>query len=82
MLQGYVNQSQSAGIKLNHTKTVWGLSTATGLNPFRQYRNLDKSDDACQNLVDLCLACHAQQPNHSHIKSLPEYQQFFRKVGK
>lgn len=46
------------------------------------HRNLDKSDDGCQNLVALCLACHAEQPNHSQIKSLPEYQQFIRKVGK
>ncbi|HWE06647.1 MAG TPA: hypothetical protein VG274_08065, partial [Rhizomicrobium sp.] len=35
-----------------------------------------KCDDESQNHRVLCIACHAEQPSHGHMKRLPEYKQF------
>jgi hypothetical protein len=37
-----------------------------------------KYDSRPENLILLCLACHAEEPQHSHMKSLPEYAEFLR----
>ena len=38
--------------------------------------NFQKSDDREENLRALCLCCHAEMPQHQHMKSLPEYNQY------
>ncbi|CAM3679830.1 HNH endonuclease signature motif containing protein [Polynucleobacter antarcticus] len=43
------------------------------------HKNALKNDCRPENLVCLCIGCHANQPNHSHIKSLPEYKTFVSK---
>jgi hypothetical protein len=43
------------------------------------HKNSLKNDCRPENLVCLCIRCHAQQPNHSHMKSLPEYVEFLSK---
>lgn len=37
-----------------------------------------KYDNRPENLLVLCLGCHADEPHHSHMKSLPEYEAFIR----
>ncbi len=37
-----------------------------------------RSDNAPSNLKVVCIRCHAEEPNHAHMKSLPEYRQFVR----
>jgi 5-methylcytosine-specific restriction endonuclease McrA len=43
------------------------------------HKNSLKNDCRPENLVCLCIRCHAQQPNHSHMKRLPEYIDFVSK---
>ncbi len=43
------------------------------------HKNGLKYDNRDQNLEVLCLRCHAQEPMHAHLKSLPEYQAFVTK---
>lgn len=38
--------------------------------------NTMRSDNSVENLQVLCIKCHANQPNHQHMKKLPEYQEF------
>ncbi|WP_312978627.1 HNH endonuclease signature motif containing protein [Atlantibacter sp.] len=40
------------------------------------HRNGLKYDNNDSNLVVLCIACHAEQPKHGHIKISPEYKAF------
>ena len=40
------------------------------------HRNGLKNDNRNSNLAVLCIACHAQQPEHGHIKALPDYKLF------
>lgn len=40
------------------------------------HRNGLKYDNADANLEVLCIACHAEQPMHGHMKSLPDYAEF------
>lgn len=40
------------------------------------HKNSLKNDCRPENLICLCIRCHANQPNHSHMKSLPEYSEF------
>lgn len=40
------------------------------------HKNSLKNDCRPENLICLCIRCHASQPNHSHMKSLPEYSEF------
>jgi HNH endonuclease. len=35
-----------------------------------------KNDNRSENLVVLCIACHAQQPQHGHLKAHPDYKLF------
>lgn len=41
-----------------------------------------KNDCSPNNLICLCIKCHADQPNHNHIKKLPEYSKFLTKFAK
>jgi len=38
-----------------------------------------KSDNRDESLRVLCMGCHAEQPNHAHMKRLSAYQQFLLK---
>lgn len=40
------------------------------------HRNGLKYDNNDSNLVVLCIACHAEQPKHGHMKMSPEYKEF------
>ncbi len=40
------------------------------------HRNGTKYDNKDENLEVLCIACHAEQPMHAHMKALPEYREF------
>lgn len=44
------------------------------------HKNSVKYDNRADNLQVLCIGCHAEQPFHSHIKSLPEYGAFMAVV--
>jgi hypothetical protein len=43
--------------------------------------NMDKSNSGYSNLIALCLYCHANQPNHGHMKSTPDYKSYLSIVG-
>lgn len=40
------------------------------------HRNGLKNDNRSANLAVLCIACHAQQPEHGHLKAHPDYKLF------
>ncbi|MDY1036678.1 HNH endonuclease signature motif containing protein [Lelliottia sp. CFBP8978] len=40
------------------------------------HRNGLKNDNRSVNLAVLCIACHAKQPEHGHIKAHPDYKLF------
>lgn len=40
------------------------------------HRNGLKNDNSDANLEVLCIACHADEPMHAHLKALPEYAEF------
>ncbi|KHE02047.1 MAG: hypothetical protein LZT29_01205 [Pantoea stewartii] len=40
------------------------------------HRNGLKYDNNISNLEVLCIACHSKKPNHQHIKTLPEYNEY------
>lgn len=53
---------------------------------FRKYlhlhhKNMQKSDNSYTNLAAYCIACHADQPNHSHLKPTPAYKEYMRMRG-
>lgn len=37
-----------------------------------------KSDDSPENLRVLCIGCHAEQPSHGHMRSMPDYRSYRR----
>jgi hypothetical protein len=40
------------------------------------HKNGVKSDNSPSNLIVLCLACHAQQPQHAHLRQSEAFRQF------
>ena len=40
------------------------------------HRNGLKNDNRTSNLQVLCISCHAQQPEHGHLKAHPDYKLF------
>lgn len=42
--------------------------------------NAIKYDNSPGNLKALCIACHAEQPGHSHMRALPMYGEFLRLI--
>jgi hypothetical protein len=45
------------------------------------HKNGMKNENHEGNLEVLCLACHAQQPQHAHLRNLAEYGEFLRRFG-
>ncbi len=63
----YRCQNKSCNIQLSYeNKSYLHVHHINGL----------KNDCAPSNLICLCIKCHADQPNHNHIKNLPEYKKF------
>ncbi len=42
------------------------------------HKNGTKGDNALDNLRTLCIACHADMPNHGHLRFSPEFSKFKR----
>ena len=42
---------------------------------------MKNENDRC-NLQVLCLGCHAEEPQHAHLKNLAEYRTFERRFGR
>ena len=40
------------------------------------HRNVQENDNRDENLVVLCVGCHAEEPMHGHMKRLPDYKVF------
>jgi|SRR5579863_7261228 len=40
------------------------------------HKNALKYDNSIENLIALCVYCHANTPNHSHIRNSPDYKAF------
>ena len=64
---GYRCQEYGCTIQLSHSDSKF-LHV--------HHKNSLKNDCSPENLICLCIRCHASQPNHSHMKSLPEYSEF------
>jgi hypothetical protein len=45
------------------------------------HRNGMKNQNNEANLQVLCLGCHADEPQHAHLKNLGEYREFVRRFG-
>ncbi len=66
---GYRCQNKFCGIQLSYeNKAYLHVHHINGL----------KNDCSQGNLVCLCIKCHADQPGHSHLKKLPEYDNFIK----
>jgi hypothetical protein len=46
------------------------------------HQNGMKNENFEGNLQVLCLGCHANQPQHGHLKKLPEYREFLLRFGR
>ncbi len=42
------------------------------------HKNGLKHDNARDNLEAICIGCHAEEPNHRHIRNSRDYNEFFR----
>ena len=40
-----------------------------------------KNDNSSSNLKALCIKCHSEQSNHSHLKNLPDYIKYLEMFG-
>jgi hypothetical protein len=40
------------------------------------HKNGVKGDNSPNNLIVLCIECHAHQPNHDHLRRTPDYREF------
>jgi hypothetical protein len=45
------------------------------------HRNGIRYDNRTENLDVLCIRCHADEPMHGHMKSLPEYREFVQRFS-
>jgi hypothetical protein len=45
------------------------------------HKNGMKNENRDKNLQVLCLGCHADEPQHAHLKNLTEYRDFMRRFG-
>ncbi len=45
------------------------------------HKNGLKYDNDPENLLALCIGCHADQPQHQHLKSRPDYEEYSRLRG-
>ena len=46
------------------------------------HRNGMKNENHEENLQVLCLGCHADEPQHVHLKNLAKYREFVRRFGR
>ena len=60
--------------------------SAQGLRRFlhAHHRDGDRSNNSPQNLLVLCIACHANEPSHGHLRANPDYLEYrrLRPVGR
>lgn len=42
------------------------------------HKNGVRSDNRRENLKALCIKCHAEEPNHDHVRNSPDYDKFIR----
>jgi len=59
-------------------------SISLGDGTFRRFLhvhhyNAQRNDNSNANLIALCIECHAEKPFHLHMKSSPDYREFFRR---
>jgi 5-methylcytosine-specific restriction endonuclease McrA len=45
------------------------------------HKNGMKNENQEENLQVLCLRCHADEPQHAHLKNLAKYREFVRRFG-
>lgn len=62
---------EKCGIQLNIDKEFLHVHHING----------QKNDNDDSNLKVLCIKCHAEEPDHNHIKNLPEYMRFINNYG-
>ncbi|MBP7645967.1 MAG: HNH endonuclease [Comamonas sp.] len=66
------------GLKCEQCRRVLGEAGRRYLH--LHHRNGLKHDNADSNLELLCIACHAEEPSHNHIKNMPDYLDFINKT--
>jgi hypothetical protein len=79
--QDFSEKSNERRAAANWTCQSPGCTVYLGEQSHRRYlhvHHLDgmKSNDNLDNLKVLCIACHANEPNHGHMKTLRDYRQF------
>lgn len=67
-------QCQQCGIHLQHPDWRKWLHV--------HHINGLKNDNSSDNLKAICIECHAQEPNHSHMKNTVEFKEFLRLFNK
>lgn len=67
-------RKRSAGYRCEGCGTVLNLRGSRFLHV--HHRNGEKHDCRESNLAVLCIRCHADQPLHSHMRSLPDYIEY------
>jgi 5-methylcytosine-specific restriction endonuclease McrA len=72
--RGYRCQNASCGLDLSHASDRRFLHA--------HHIDADKSDSHPANIRLLCIGCHADQFQHSHLRDSLDYAQFISKFGR
>lgn len=82
------NQISKAYRKLNHYRCENPMCPKPDLSSsnYRKYLHthhisFDKTNNNYSNLKSLCIYCHANQPNHGHLKDIPDYREYIKMRG-
>jgi hypothetical protein len=67
---GWTCENEKCGVDLSDPSHRKYLHT--------HHLNAQKYDDRRENHKALCIACHAEEPMHAHLKNSPDYQAFIR----